>query len=166
MGSITSAATRCLAHRSESEPLRRGAGDAEIGLHLAGEQRPQRRFAHEPEHRVHRVQAQPGAGAAQQPLDEVRIPRRGRSERPRAEARNRNQSPNLLLVQLAMEALDHREWPRTELEIQLLRSTLFTAQATARNMIAEGREKEVEEIRREISKITPQPPRPTQTNER
>ena len=73
-------------------------------------------------------------------------------------ARKRNESPNHLLVQLAMEALDRREWPRTELEIQLLRSTLFTAQATARNMIAKGRSKEIEEIRREISKIAPELP--------
>ena len=71
------------------------------------------------------------------------------------EARKRNESPNHLLVGLAMEALDRRKWPRTELEIQLLRSTLFTAQATARNMIAKGRENEVEEIRREISMIAP-----------
>ena len=70
-------------------------------------------------------------------------------------ARKRNESPNYLLVVLAMEALDCREWPRTELEIQLLRSTLFTAQVTARNMIAEGRENEVVEIRREISMIAP-----------
>ena len=76
-------------------------------------------------------------------------------------AGNRKQSPNHLLVQLAMEALDRREWPRSELEIRLLRSTLFTAEATARKMIAEGREKEVEEIRREISKIAPDLPRPT-----
>ena len=47
-------------------------------------------------------------------------------------ARKRNESPNHLLVKLAMEALDRLEWPRTELEIQLLRSTLFTAQAMAR----------------------------------
>ena len=52
-------------------------------------------------------------------------------------AGNQNQSPNHLLVQLAMEALDHREWPRTDLEIRLLRSILFTAEATARNMIAD-----------------------------
>ena len=70
-------------------------------------------------------------------------------------ARVLNQSPNHLLVQLALEALDRREWPRSELEIRLLRSTLFTAQATARNMIAEGREDEVEEIRNEISRIAP-----------
>ncbi len=66
-----------------------------------------------------------------------------------------NESPNYLLVQLAMETLNRREWPRTELEIQLLRSTLFTAQATARNMIAEGRENEVEDIRQQISMIVP-----------
>ena len=73
-------------------------------------------------------------------------------------ARKRNESPNHLLVELAMQALDRREWPRTELEIQLLRSTLFTAQATARDMIAAGREHEVEEIRRDISKIAPELP--------
>ena len=70
-------------------------------------------------------------------------------------AGKRNESPNHVLVKLAMEALDRREWPRTELEIQLLRSTLFTAQATARDMIAKGREDEIEEIRKEISKIAP-----------
>ena len=68
---------------------------------------------------------------------------------------NSKLSPNHLLVQLAMEALDRREWPRTELEIRLLRSTLFTAEVTARNMIAEGREDVVEEIRKEISRIAP-----------
>ena len=68
-------------------------------------------------------------------------------------ARKRNESPNHVLVQLAMEALDRHEWPRTELEIQLLRSTLFTAQAMARDMIAKGRKEEIEEIRREISRI-------------
>ncbi len=73
-------------------------------------------------------------------------------------ARKRNESPNHVLVQLAMEALDRHEWPRTELEIQLLRSTLFTAQATARDMIANGRGKEIDEIRREISRIAPELP--------
>lgn len=80
------------------------------------------------------------------------------------EARTRNESPNQLLVELAISALDHREWPRTELEIQLLRSTLFTAQAVARNMITEGREDEVEEIRRHISRLAPHLPK-TSTNE-
>ena len=73
-------------------------------------------------------------------------------------ARKRNESPNHVLVKLAMEALDRQEWPRTELEIHLLRSTLFTAQATARDMIANGREEEIQEIRREISRIAPNLP--------
>ena len=73
-------------------------------------------------------------------------------------ARKRSESPNHVLVQLAMEALDRHEWPRTELEIQLLRSTLFTAQAMARDMIAKGRKEEIEEIRREISRIAPDLP--------
>ena len=80
-------------------------------------------------------------------------------------ARKRNESPNHLLVKLAMEALDHREWPRTEPEIHLLRSSLFTAQAMARDMIANGRSEEIEEIRREISRIAPAlpPGRPEET---
>ena len=79
-------------------------------------------------------------------------------DRVQSAARKRNESPNHLLVEVAMQALDRREWPRTELEIQLLRSTLFTAQATARNMIANGRREEVDEIRREISRIAPELP--------
>ena len=79
---------------------------------------------------------------------------------------NSKQSPNHVLVQLAMEALDRREWPRNELEIRLLRATLFTAEVTARNMIANGRENEVEEIRREISIVTPElPPERSGTNQ-
>ena len=67
----------------------------------------------------------------------------------------RDMSPNRLLVELAVEALDRREWPRTELEIQLLRSAMFTAQALARDMIAAGRAEEVEQIRRSISDVVP-----------
>ena len=69
-------------------------------------------------------------------------------------AKEREVSANRLVVELAMEALDRREWPRTALEIQLLRSSMFTAQAIARDMIAAGREDEVEEIRRNISATT------------
>lgn len=69
-----------------------------------------------------------------------------------------NTSPNRLLVELAVEALDHREWPRTEFEIQLLRSAMFAAQALARTMIADGRDDEVEQIRRSISAVVPDPP--------
>ena len=70
-------------------------------------------------------------------------------------AETRNTSPNQLLVKLAVEALDRREWPRTEHEVQLLRSAMFAAQALARTMIADGRAEEVEQIRRSISEIVP-----------
>ena len=81
-------------------------------------------------------------------------------------ARKRNESPNHVLVQLAIEALDRHEWPRTELEIHLLRSTLFTAQAIARDMISKGRKEEIEEIRREISRIAPELPPATTIHSR
>ena len=70
-------------------------------------------------------------------------------------AEARNTSPNRLLVELAVEALDRREWPTSKLEVQLLRSAMFAAQALARGMIADGRAEEVEQIRRSISEIVP-----------
>ena len=71
------------------------------------------------------------------------------------EAEERGISANQLVVELAMEALDHSEWPRTEHEIQLLRSAIFAAQAIARDMERAGRGDEVEEIRDFISTIAP-----------
>ena len=72
-------------------------------------------------------------------------------------ANERGTTPNQLLVELAVDALDRREWPQNPLQIQMLRSCLFTAQATARDMIAAGRGEEVEAIRREISRLVPDP---------
>ena len=79
-------------------------------------------------------------------------------ERIEQAADERGVSANQLLVELAMEALDRREWPRTEAEIHLLRSAMFTAQATARDMAAAGRGDEIEEIARNISKVAPELP--------
>ena len=77
-------------------------------------------------------------------------------------AEDRGVSANQLLVELAIEALDRREWPRTEAEIHLLRSAMFTAQAIARDMQAAGRGNEVAEIARNISRVAPElPPDPT-----
>ena len=73
-------------------------------------------------------------------------------------ANERRTTPNRLLVELAIESLDRREWPRTTLEIRMFRSCLFTAQVSARDMIAAGRGEEVEAIRREISKMAPDLP--------
>ena len=73
-------------------------------------------------------------------------------------ARERNTTPNQLVVHLAIEALDRREWPRTASEIHLLRSSIFTAQAIARDMIQAGRQDEIEEIRQFVSEIAPELP--------
>ena len=70
-------------------------------------------------------------------------------------ANARDTSPNQILVELTVGALDRREWPRTEHEIRLLRSALFAAQALAGDMIAGGRAEAVEQIRRSISEIVP-----------
>ena len=82
----------------------------------------------------------------------------GQWKRIEKEAEERGISANRLVVELAMEALDHREWPRTEHEIQLLRSAMFAAQAMARDMEKAGREDEIEEISRNISQVAPDLP--------
>ena len=73
-------------------------------------------------------------------------------------ANERRTTPNQLLVELAVEALYNGEWPRNPLEIQMLRSCPFTAQVTARDMIAAGRKEELDEICRDISQIAPEVP--------
>ena len=74
------------------------------------------------------------------------------------EAEKREMSPNRLVVELVMETLEHREWPRTEAEIHLLRSAMFTAQAIIRDMERDGREEEIREISRNISEVAPELP--------
>ena len=76
-------------------------------------------------------------------------------ERLEAAAKDRETTANRLLAELAAQWLENREWPRTDVQIQVARSSLFTAQAVARDMIAAGREKEIEEIRSLISAIVP-----------
>ena len=70
-------------------------------------------------------------------------------------ARERNVSPYQLVIELAIEALDRREWPRLEAEIKDARASLFAAQALAHDLIANGHEKDVQEIREFISTIVP-----------
>ena len=70
-------------------------------------------------------------------------------------AREREVSPNQLVSDLALEALDRHEWPRTETEIRVARASLFAAQTLARGLIADGREQEIQEIREFISTIVP-----------
>ena len=79
-------------------------------------------------------------------------------ERIEKEAAERGVSPNRLVVELTMEALERQEWPRTEAEIHLLRAAMFAAQAIIRDMEKAGREDEIEEISRGISKVAPELP--------
>ena len=74
------------------------------------------------------------------------------------EAEKREMSPNRLVVELVMEALERREWPRTKAEIHLLRSAMFVAQVTIRDMERDGREEEIEQISRNISEVAPELP--------
>ena len=55
----------------------------------------------------------------------------------------------------AVDALDRSQWPRTDLEIIMVRSCLFVSQAVAGDMIAAGREKEVKEIQQAIDTVAP-----------
>ena len=68
---------------------------------------------------------------------------------------------NQLVVELAIEALDRREWPGTKAEIHVTRASLFTAQAIARDLVATGCEDEVEEIRDYILTIVSDVPYPS-----
>ncbi len=74
------------------------------------------------------------------------------------EAEKREMSPNRLVVEFVMEALERREWPRTKAEIHLLRSAMFVAQAIIRDMEKDGREEEIEQISRTISEVAPELP--------
>ena len=73
---------------------------------------------------------------------------------------------NRLVVELAMVILEHREWPRMELETQLLRSAMFTAQAITRDMEAAGHEDEIGGMSRNISEIAPELPSESRSNDR
>ena len=76
-------------------------------------------------------------------------------------AQERGISPSRLMISATIEAIEGREWPRTEAEIHLLRSAMFTAQAIIRDMEKAGRENEIEQISRNISEVAPELPRNT-----
>ena len=61
-------------------------------------------------------------------------------------AKEREISANRLVVEVVMEALDRREWPRTDLDVQVAKAALFAAQVLRRDLIAEGRKDEAEEV--------------------
>ena len=70
-------------------------------------------------------------------------------------ARGTSRTANELVIDLALEALDRQEWPRTEAEIKVARASLFAAQVLARELVATGKEHEIEEIREFISTMVP-----------
>ena len=74
------------------------------------------------------------------------------------EAHERGISPSRLMISATLEAIEGREWPRTEVEIHLLRSSMFTAQAIIRDMEKAGREEEIQQISRNISEVAPELP--------
>ena len=71
-------------------------------------------------------------------------------------AKERGISPSRLMISATIEAIEGREWPRTEAEIHLFRSAMFSAQAIIRDMERAGREDEIEEISRNISEVAPE----------
>ena len=71
-------------------------------------------------------------------------------------AKDREISANRLVVELAMEALDRREWPRTELDIQVAKAALFAAQVLRRDLIADGRTDEPDGILQFVSSLVPE----------
>ena len=73
------------------------------------------------------------------------------------EASETRLTANQLVMELALEALERRRLFSPEAEIRVARSSLFTAQAIARDLIAAGKEKDVQEIREFISNIVPEP---------
>ena len=72
-------------------------------------------------------------------------------------ANERNRWPNQLVIELAIEALDRSRRPHTEAEIKVPRALLFAAQVLARDLVSNGREKDVQEMREFISTIVPDP---------
>ena len=81
-------------------------------------------------------------------------------------AQERGISPSRLMISATIEAIEAREWPRTEAEIHLLRSSMFTAQAIIRDMERTGREAEIEQISRTISEVAPELPGKSVKDER
>ena len=59
-------------------------------------------------------------------------------QRLEAAAKDRNTTANRLLAELATQWLEERQWPATVVQIQVARSSLFTAQAVMRDLIAGG----------------------------
>ena len=78
-------------------------------------------------------------------------------ERLEAASAGTPKTANQLLVELAMEALARRELLGPEAQLRIARASLFAAQVLARDLIASGRQQDIDEIRAFISTIVPDP---------
>ena len=72
-----------------------------------------------------------------------------------AAARDSDTTANRLLSELAAQWLENREWPRSAVQIRVARSSLFAAQAIARDMKKAGRQQEIDEILEYAALIVP-----------
>ena len=62
---------------------------------------------------------------------------------------------NRLLAELAERWLETREWPQSEVQVQVARASIFTAQAIALDLIAAGRQKRVDQLLEHAASIVP-----------
>ena len=76
-------------------------------------------------------------------------------ERLEAAALDSDTTANRLLSELAAQWLENRDWPRTAVQIRVARSSLFAAQAIARDMKKAGRQQEIDEILEYAALIVP-----------
>ena len=63
--------------------------------------------------------------------------------------------PSRLLAELAERWLETREWPQSEVQVQVARASLFTTQAIALDMIATGRKNDIGRILEHVATIVP-----------
>ena len=76
-------------------------------------------------------------------------------ERLEAAALDSGTTANRLLSELATQWLENRDWPRSAVQIRVARSSLFAAQAIARDMKKAGRQQEIDEILEYAALIVP-----------
>lgn len=62
---------------------------------------------------------------------------------------------NRLLAELAERWLETREWPQSDVQVQVARASVFAAQAIALDMIAAGRQKRVDQLLEHAASIVP-----------
>ena len=86
---------------------------------------------------------------------QIRNSRSAHWERIEQAAQGTPHSPSQALFELAMEALDRRQWPGTDFEMRVARAWLLTALAIAGQLIVDRREAEIQAICDFISTIEP-----------